>query len=338
MAGSDVRHRAGLVLGKFHPPTLGHCYLVDFARHFVDHLTVVVATLEREEIPGSLRVAWMREMFPAVRVVHLTDENPQYPREHPDFWRIWRESLRRVMPEGPDCVFASEDYGFRLAEELGARYVPVDHARAVMAVSGTAVREDPMGTWNFIPPVVRPHFARRVCVIGPESTGKTTLAERLARHYGTVVATEYARSLIDRHGGEVREDLLPLIVRGQAASEAALARCANRILICDSDAFTTTLYWQLYFGSCPEWVRQEAERRAYDLYLVTVPDTPFVADSQRNHPDRRQWFFDRCIEWVERRSARFVVIGGTWEARFDAACAAVDGLIAWRPSAAPVTP
>ena len=80
----------GMVLGKFHPPTLGHRYLVDFARHYVRDLTVVVGTLRREEIPGELRFRWMREMFPDVRVVHLTDENPQYPAEHPDFWDIWR--------------------------------------------------------------------------------------------------------------------------------------------------------------------------------------------------------------------------------------------------------
>jgi HTH-type transcriptional regulator, transcriptional repressor of NAD biosynthesis genes len=326
-----LKRRTGLVLGKFHPPTLGHCYLVDFARHFVDHLTVIVATLDREEIPGRLRVAWMRELFPTVDVVHLTDENPQYPHEHPEFWRIWRESIRTVLPEGPDCVFASEDYGFPLAAELGARYVPVDHARTSRPISGSAVREDPMGAWDFIPHVVRPYFVRRVCVVGPESTGKTILAQRLARHFGTVAVTEYARPLIESYGGTVSEELFPLIVLGQAASEAALARQANRVLICDSDAFTTMLYSQLYVGRCPDWVREEAERRAYDLYLLTSPDTPFVADPQRNHPDRRSWFFERCAEWIERRSARCVVVSGSWESRFDTARAAVDALIARRP-------
>jgi HTH-type transcriptional regulator, transcriptional repressor of NAD biosynthesis genes len=326
MAGTDLKRGSGVVLGKFNPPTLGHCYLVDFARHFVDRLTVVVATLEREEIPGRLRAAWMREMFPGTRVVHLTDENPQFPHEHPDFWRIWRESLRGVLPEAPDYLFASEEYGVRLAEELGARYVPVDHQRAAVSISGTSVRQDPMRWWGFIPPAVRPYFVRRVCIIGPESTGKTTLAGRLARHYRTVAVVEYARPLIDLYGGEVREDLLPLIVRGQAASEEALARQANRVLICDSDAFTTTLYWQLYFGGCPDWVREEAERRTYDLYLVTTPDTPFTVDAQRNHPDRRQWFFDQCLHWVERRGAPHAIVSGSWDARFEAARAAIDRL------------
>jgi len=71
----------------------------------------------------------MRELFPDLDVVHLTDENPQEPHEHPRFWDIWRESLLRFAPRKPDLVFASEKYGERLAKELGARWIPVDVAR-----------------------------------------------------------------------------------------------------------------------------------------------------------------------------------------------------------------
>ena len=101
----------GMVLGKFYPPTLGHCYLVDFARHYVGHLTVIVASLSNETIPGETRAAWMREMFPDAHVIHTTDEIPQDPGEPTNLWRIWRDTIRRVLPEGPDYLFASEAYG-----------------------------------------------------------------------------------------------------------------------------------------------------------------------------------------------------------------------------------
>jgi NadR type nicotinamide-nucleotide adenylyltransferase len=319
---------SGLVLGKFYPPTLGHCYLVDFARHYVRDLTVIVGTLEHEEIPGALRVAWMRELFPDVRVVHLTDDNPQYPDEHPDFWKIWRKSIRRHVPSGPDIVFASEDYGATLAEVLGATYVPVDHARVARSVCATAVRRDPMGHWDFLPVAVRPYFVRRVCILGPESTGKSTLAARLARHFNTVMVPEYARGLIDVCGGHGLDHLFPTIVRGQAASEAALARQANRVLLCDSDALTTLLYRRLYVGDCPDYLRTAVEQERYDLYLLTNHDTPFVDDPQRHHPEARSWFFEQCTEWLQQRSASFVVLSGAWDARFEAARAAVDALIA----------
>lgn len=330
MAGHDVKPATGMVLGKFHPPTRGHQYLVDFARHYVERLTVIVGSLQREEIPGKLRVGWMREMFPDVRVVHLTDENPQYPHEHPDFWTIWRDSIRKFIPEGPDVVFASEDYGFKLAEVMGSVFVPVDPGRERVAVSATQVREDPMANWDYLPECVRPYFVRRVCVIGPESTGKTVLAGRLAEHFRTRMVAEYARMLIDLLKGNVTGDTFSIFVRGQAASEAALARQANRVLICDSDAFTTLLYHELYFGGRPEFIREAAEASRYDLYLLTYPDTPFVEDPQRLHPDRRQWFYDRCVERLESRQARHVVIRGSWDERFERAKEAVDRLLAMR--------
>ena len=138
---------------------------------------------------------------------------------------------------------------------------------------------------------------------------------------------EYARGLIDRHGGAVDERLFPAIVRGQAASEEALARQANRVLICDSDAFTTTLYHELYVGGCPRYIREAAERARYDLYLVTSPDAPYVADPQRNHPERRGWFFDQCLAWVKSRATPHVILHGSWQDRFEVATEAIERLI-----------
>src|SRR6476620_7186966 len=97
----------GMLLGKFMPPHLGHVYLGEFAARSVDQLTIVVCSLASEPIPGELRFAWMRELFPFSNVVHLTDDLPQTPEEHPDLWPLWRAALRRVLPDRRDCVFAS---------------------------------------------------------------------------------------------------------------------------------------------------------------------------------------------------------------------------------------
>ena len=78
----------GFLLGKFLPPHRGHQYLIEFARNYVDRLTVLVCTIEQEPIPGRLRYQWMCEAFPGVDLVHHTDEIPQAPEEHPDFWPI----------------------------------------------------------------------------------------------------------------------------------------------------------------------------------------------------------------------------------------------------------
>lgn len=317
----------GMLLGKFMPPHLGHQFLVDFARGFVDDLTVMVCSLRSDAISGEQRFSWMREMFPGTRVVHHFDNIPQAPEEHPEFWRLWREAIRGFIPSGPDFVFASEAYGERLASELGARFVPVDISRSLVPVSGTEIRQHPLAHWRFIPPCVRPAFVKRVCVFGPESTGKTTLARDLASHYNTVWVSEWARTLLDLKGGRCDAGDIPLIAHGQAAAEEALARQANRVLFCDTDALTTTIWSQELFGDCPPEVMAAAESRRYDLYLLLDVDVPWVTDGQRFLKDKRQAFFDRCRVALESRGRPYVLIRGTWEERLRCAIAAVDTLL-----------
>jgi NadR type nicotinamide-nucleotide adenylyltransferase len=318
----------GMLLGKFMPPHLGHVYLAEFAGRYADRLTIVVGSLAREPIPGELRYHWMCELFPFDRVIHLTDELPQEPAEHPGFWELWKNALLRILPEKPDLVFASESYGHKLAEVLGARFVPVDPARSAVPVSGTAIRTDPMTNWDYLPRCVRPYFVRRVCVCGPESTGKTTLAGRLAEEFGTVVVPEYARTLLEAQGGRIEPDDIGRIARGQAASEDALARSARKVLVCDTDLLTTVVWSNTLFGSCPDSVLREADRRHYDLTLLLYADVPWVGDPVRYLPDDRVGFFERIRAELEQRGRAYVPIRGDWPTRFRAAREAVEQLLA----------
>ncbi|MCK4867652.1 MAG: AAA family ATPase, partial [Alphaproteobacteria bacterium] len=193
----------GFLLGKFLPPHDGHVFLCDFARAYCDELTILVCTLEDDPIPGALRFQWMRELFPDCRVLHLAEDVPQEPADHPEFWDIWRGIVQRFHREPIDFVFASEDYGNRLAAEVGARFVPVDIPREAVPVSGEAIRADPFANWRYIPPPVRPYFAKKICIFGPESTGKTTLARDLAARLETVHVPEYGRVYTDTFGTDV---------------------------------------------------------------------------------------------------------------------------------------
>lgn len=321
------RGSTGLILGKFLPPHRGHLYAVEFARRFVERLTVLVCSTEREPIPGTLRYAWMQELCPGSHVVHLTDELPQEPSEDPEFWAKWTAAIRRILPSGPDFVFASETYGTRLAEVLGARFIPVDPARAIVPISGTAIRTDPLRHWGYIPAPVRPYFAKRVCIFGPESTGKSTLAADLARHFGTAWVPEFARGLLDHKEGRCDPEDIPLIARGQVAAEDAAAREAERVLFCDTDTLTTTIWSRVLFGDCPSWVEELAAARRYDLTLLLDIDVPWVDDRQRYLPDRRGEFFARCQAALAPTGRRTVVIRGTWEERRAQAIRAVEELM-----------
>jgi HTH-type transcriptional repressor of NAD biosynthesis genes len=326
MAKELQKFAAGMILGKFLPVHKGHQYLIDFAREQVEYLTIIVGTLASEPIPGELRYQWVKELYPDVNVQHCTDENPQYPHEHPDFWNIWVNSIRKFIPKGPDVVFTSEDYGDELARRLGARHILCDLSRSSIPVSATKIRENPYENWQFIPEPVRPYFARRIVIYGPESTGKTTLAEKLANHYKTVWVPEFARNYLDEKGAWVELSDIAKIAKGQIASEDSLARQANRLLICDTELITTCIYSRHYFGECPAEVEQKADERQYDLYLLLDIDVPFVADWQRPDANNREEFFDTFRGELERRDRKYIVISGPYEERFAQAVKAIDAL------------
>jgi HTH-type transcriptional repressor of NAD biosynthesis genes len=317
----------GLVLGKFMPPHRGHLYLVDFARHFTPDLTVVVGSIENEPIPGELRWQWMRELFPQLRVVHLTDENPQLPHEHPDFWQIWKRSLERVAERPVDLLFASEDYGMRLASELGARFVPTSGGRDVFKVSGTEVRARPGDCWDALPACVRSYYVGRISIFGPESTGKTTLARQLAERFQSVVVPEFARTWLELKSGKVEPSDMPIIARGQTASEEALARQANRILICDTDPLATVVWSRELFHLCSDEVEALARDRRYDLTLLLDVDVPWVPDPVRYRPEQRGAFLEACREELQSQGRRVVEIRGDAAERLRLASQAVEQLL-----------
>jgi NadR type nicotinamide-nucleotide adenylyltransferase len=309
----------GLILGRFMPPHLGHQYLIDFASRYVGQLTVLIRGRSGDVIAGDQRVFWLREMFPEVAVILVTDDRaPPNGAEDTTFYNRWNHKIRQQVPAGLDFLFASERYGPRLAEMLGAKYVPVDPARVTVPISGTQVRADPLGHWEFLPPCVRPYYLRRVCVTGPASSGKTTLAANLARHFATCYAGEYAHVLRG-----LKRELEPAdvqgIARAQLAAEMTLAARANRVLFLDTDLLTVRFWSERQFGLCPEWICRESERRAYDLYLVMDEDGPST--------DERRLFRQHVLETLKARDLDYVRLSGPWDKRFEKAVAAVDALL-----------
>jgi HTH-type transcriptional repressor of NAD biosynthesis genes len=319
--------RRGMILGKFMPPTQGHRHLAGFAAGCCRRLSVLVCSKPGQPVPGANRFAWMREMLPHCDVVHVPDDLPDAPEDHPDFWPLWLAVIRRVVPEPIDMVATSEDYGAELARRVGAVHLVADRARLGVPVSGTAMRADPYTHWDHLPAAVRPWYCRRVVCFGPESTGKSTLAARLAAHYRTVWVPEWARAHLDPQGGACTAADIDLIGLGQAASEDSLARQANRVLICDTDTLTTTIWSEVYFGGVPPWLMRSARRRVHDLYLLCDIDVPWVDDRQRDMPHRRQEFIERCRRTLEEHGRPFVWIRGDWETRFRTAVAAIDNLL-----------
>ena len=304
----------GLVIGKFMPPHQGHQHLFDFAQTWSSTLTIVVERIAGEPIDSAVRAAWVAQMAPCARVLHLDRHMPQEPSETPEFWSIWRRTLTDLV-EGPvDLVFASETYGLRLAQELGARFIPVDPQRHAVPISATQVRADPAAVWPMLPPPVRAHYTRRIAVVGPESSGKSTLSRQLADALGGLWVPEYARTLLEQRAAPEADwpDTLRHIARGQHAQEAALARQSPGLLVCDTDLLTTCIWWErLVGGPPPAFLAEQAEAATYDLTVLCTPDLAWEADPVRYLPEEQAWFFRRFQEELKRLERRVLVVSGT---------------------------
>ena len=317
----------GLIIGKFYPPHLGHSHLVTTALSQVDHLVILVCHKPEQTIPGETRARWLREMHPKadVRVIHDAGRN--------DDSRFWAEETIRFLGFAPDVVFTSESYGDAFAQFLGSKHIPVDPLRKTVSISATQIRQDPLAHWQFLPGPVRAAMVPRVCVIGAESTGSTTLAQALAEHYQTVWAPEFGRTHT-----EGRRYLPPdtrwtsreflFIAETQNRFEDELACIANRILICDTDSFATCIWEERYLGCQSPEVVSAAGGRRMDLYLLTDVNIPFVQDGIRDGEHIRTAMHSRFIEELTRLDKPYLIASGAHEFRLALAIEECDKVMA----------
>lgn len=303
----------GLVIGKFLPPHRGHKLLIDTASSQSRETVVIICAKPSDFVDGETRGRWMREIHPTARVLVIDDRYDENDS------RVWAENTRRWLGRAPDAVFTSEAYGERYAALMGSQHVSVDPPRTRMPVSGTAVRRDPYANWEFLEPPVRGWFTKRVCVLGAESTGTTTLAQALAAEWKTNGVAEYGREYSARkqaagdHAWATPE--FEHIAQVQTKREDEAARAANRVLICDTNAFATVLWHRRYVGGpCPA-VEAIARQGRCDLYLLTGDEIPFVQDGLRDGEHLRSTMHHWFEEALASQSVPWKLLRGSVEER-----------------------
>lgn len=308
----------GLVIGKFYPPHRGHKHLIDTATANSEEVHVIVCDAPGEDPPASMRAGWIREIHPAVKVMVIEDTYD------PNDSELWANLTRQWLGFTPEAVYTSEDYGHDYCRFLGTRHVQVDKPRRAFPVSGTMVRADPLGCWEFLEPPVRAHYALRVTLVGAESTGKTTLAGMLAKALGTIAVPEFGRTYSEEkiksgRGTEWYSGEFVTIATRQVAMAEAAARLCDKVLVCDTDAFATAIWHRRYMGGRSKEVEAiaEAEKKP-DLCILTDVNTPFVEDGTRDGEKIREWMDQVFREELARSGRRFIEVSGPAEARLEA--------------------
>jgi NadR type nicotinamide-nucleotide adenylyltransferase len=166
----------------------------------------------------------------------------------------------------------------------------------------------------------------RVVLTGSESTGKTTLANELARHYRAELVPEFVRSYAERREGMITFNDHGPIARGQMALEDEVFATARGIVFLDTDLLSTVVYCDHYFGRCPDWIREAATARRPDLYVLCDVDVPWVADGVRDRGDRRDEMQSLFRAAVAASGAAHITVQGDVAHRVAAVTAAVDAI------------
>ena len=319
------QYNVGFVLGKFCPLHKGHMLLIQRALEACDTVYIVVDNIMDDVIPVQRRIEWVRRQYPTAVVLTQESPLPQDPSQTPRFWDIWREVMQRLLPQPVDAVFASEQYGARLAEELSAEFVMVDPDRQTVPVSATRIREDPLGQWHYLSPVVQADLRKVICIFGPESTGKTTLTRQLADHYHAPFVEEYAKQVIDSKSGDIHCEDMETIVKGHHEAVEDALRLNTPLLFVDTDAIISKLWSNELFGRESPVIEEYIAKQRFDYYLLLDVDLPWVNDTHRYRPHEREEFFRKCEEQLIMRKKNYATIHGRNEERLQNAIKRIDG-------------
>jgi len=307
--------KRGLVIGKFLPIHNGHVAMINFALSKCDEVTISMSFTEHDPINSADRLRWIEEIFQANPKISIQIIKDDFDREElpwSERIKIWASFVKSRYPHA-NIIISSEEYGSLLAKALEIKHLSFDLLRKRVPVSGTLIRKKPFQYWEYIPKEVRPYFVKKICLYGPESTGKSSMAIRLAEVYHTEFVPEVARELVSSNNF-VREDILKI---GQAQTMRVLEKLkdANKILFCDSDLITTQIYSRHYLREIPPELYELEKKITYDLYFLFDIDTPWIDDGLRDLGNRREEMFSIFKNELERRKISYILVKGNWDER-----------------------
>ncbi|AYL97699.1 AAA family ATPase [Mucilaginibacter celer] len=167
----------------------------------------------------------------------------------------------------------------------------------------------------------------KIAVVGPESTGKSTMSEYLAAYYNTIAVPEYSREYCANLVGECTFQDEINMFHGQLALEKKLLPQANKILICDTTFLTVKIWSEEVFGHAPQEVLDELPRHPYNFYLLLDIDLPWQDDPLRNFPTKREYFMNVWHRELQALNANYTVISGLGQDRYDSAVRAVGNFL-----------
>ena len=320
------------VFGKFLPFHKGHEAMINFALSKCDFLTVLICCSDKENISDTVRSSWIKKTFENEKRIevrtfnYLESELPNTSETSESVSKIWADIFKKQLPDY-SLLITSEEYGNFVASYMNIHHIAFDIPKKLFPVSATAVRNDIFANWNFLPESVKPDFAIKVVILGTESTGKTTLTEKLSKHFNCSFVLEAAREII-ANSNDFSFDDLHLVATEHAKRIDKTIIADSPLVIIDTDIHTTKSYSRFTFEKELEISADIYNSNKANLYLYLNNDVEYLQDgtrlseTERNLLDlsHRQVLRDHKIDIIE--------IKGDWDERFEKAVEEINKLIA----------
>ncbi|MDC9604274.1 multifunctional transcriptional regulator/nicotinamide-nucleotide adenylyltransferase/ribosylnicotinamide kinase NadR [Xenorhabdus griffiniae] len=313
----------GVVFGKFYPLHTGHIYLIQRASSQVDELHVVLCYDEMRDrelfINSSMsqqptvsdRLRWLLQTFKYQKSIHIHAFDEQGMEPYPNGWEAWSQSVKSFLAAKsitPNYIYSSEAQDVpRYKEYFGVETVLIDPQRSFMNISGSQIRQAPFRYWEYIPTEVKPFFVRTVAILGGESSGKSTLVNKLANMFNTTSAWEYGREYVFSHLGSDEMALqysdYDKIALGHAQYIDFAVKYANKVAFIDTDFVTTQAFCKRYEGKEHPFVQAMIDEYRFDLVILLENNTPWIADGLRSlgsERDRKE--FQHLLESLLKKN------------------------------------
>lgn len=308
---------SSLILMKGLPFTKGHEAMIRFAVNLGGSVEILMDYAPDEPLVID-RYWWIMDTFrnDSVNVTQIP-VSPQTEDEDPNFWDIWTKILEPYGDSGFRYVVGSEPYCQRVADIIGATYMPFDPERALFPTQARYIRHNPWSYFHEMSFEAQKSFRTTVTVFGAESTGKTTLSDDLAQAYHCPWVHEYARPYLTATSPAITVESMEAIWRGQNATERLVADTSrdNKLIFRDTDLWTTVGYWEQthwsHLGPVPEDLIRQARVNMADLYLITQSNIPFEPDPLRYGGDHRESPDEYWVKVAEKYGLPYEIIVNT---------------------------
>lgn len=286
----------GMYGGSFNPLHLGHVNDIIMAANQCDKLYIVLSISDdSKEIDHKERFRWLKNITSNMENVEVFEIFSSNTKKDTYDWQTGAEDIKKYINEPIDIVFAGDDYkGKNLWETLYEESKIIYFPRQEIPISSTMIRTNPYQYFDYLSPCVKEYYTKRICIIGTESCGKSTLVRNLAKAYNTSYVEEAGRTICDAAGGidNMQKYHYFQILFEHKIKELEALQKANKVLFIDTDALITLYYYQLGFQDNEEdnknfetLATSISALNHYDLYLFLEPDVAWVQDGTRTYGD-----------------------------------------------------